>query len=54
MKMVVFWDVAPCSPVEIDPRFSNTSCLHHQGDDHFKREAAYQEAIVYEADKPSH
>jgi hypothetical protein len=31
VKMAVFWDVAPCSEVEIDQRFRGTFCLHHQG-----------------------
>jgi hypothetical protein len=30
--MTVFWDVAPCSLVEIDRRFSGAYCLHHQDD----------------------
>jgi hypothetical protein len=33
IKMIVFWDVAPCSLVEIDPRFRGAYCLHHQGDE---------------------
>jgi hypothetical protein len=32
MKMAVFWDVAPCNLVDIDRRFRETYCLHHQGD----------------------
>jgi hypothetical protein len=32
MKMAVFWDVAPCSLVEIYRRFRGSCCLHHQGD----------------------
>jgi hypothetical protein len=28
MKMTVFWDVAPCSLVEIDRQFRGTYCLH--------------------------
>jgi hypothetical protein len=30
MKMAVFWDVAPCSLVDIDRRFRCAYCLHHQ------------------------
>jgi hypothetical protein len=30
--MSIFWDVAPCSLVEIDRRFRGAYCLHHQGD----------------------
>jgi hypothetical protein len=33
MKFRVFWDVAPCSLVGVDPRFTNAYCLHHEGDD---------------------
>jgi hypothetical protein len=32
MKMGVFWDVVPCSLVEIDRLFRGAYCLHHQGD----------------------
>jgi hypothetical protein len=31
MKFRVFWDVAPFSHVEVDRRFRNMYCLHHQG-----------------------
>jgi hypothetical protein len=33
MKMTVFWDVAPCSLVEIYLRFRGAYCLNHQGND---------------------
>jgi hypothetical protein len=29
----VFWDVVPCSHVEVDRRFRGAYCLHHQSDD---------------------
>jgi hypothetical protein len=29
----VFWDVAPCSLVEINRCFRGVYCLHHQGSD---------------------
>jgi hypothetical protein len=32
-KMTVFWDVAPCSLVEVYQRFRGAYCFHHQGDD---------------------
>jgi hypothetical protein len=32
LKFRVFWDVAPCSHVEMDRRFRGAYCLHHQGD----------------------
>jgi hypothetical protein len=32
MKMTVFWDIAPCSLVEINLYFRGTYCLHHQSD----------------------
>jgi hypothetical protein len=32
----VFWDVAPCSHVEVDRRFIGEYCLHHQGDENLK------------------
>jgi hypothetical protein len=35
MKMAVFWDIAPCSLVEVDRRFKGRYCLHQQGDESF-------------------
>jgi hypothetical protein len=32
-NMTVFWDVALCSLVEINRRFRDAYCLHHQGDE---------------------
>jgi hypothetical protein len=32
-KMAVFWEVAPCSLVDVYRRFRGTCCLHHQGDE---------------------
>jgi hypothetical protein len=32
MDLTVFWDVVPCSLVEIDRRFKGAYCHHHQGD----------------------
>jgi hypothetical protein len=32
MKCRVFWDVAPCSHVEVDRCFRGAYCLNHQGD----------------------
>jgi hypothetical protein len=29
----VFWDLAPCSHIEVDWRFRGAHCLHHQSDD---------------------
>jgi hypothetical protein len=31
--MVVFWDVAQCSLVDIDRRCRGAYCLHHRGDE---------------------
>jgi hypothetical protein len=33
MKFRIFWDVAPCSHVEVDRRFRSVYCLHHQSDE---------------------
>jgi hypothetical protein len=30
IKMTVFWDVAPCSLVEVYRRFTSAYCLHHK------------------------
>jgi hypothetical protein len=32
-SMMIFWDMAPCSLVELDQRFRGAYCLHYQGDD---------------------
>jgi hypothetical protein len=31
MKFTFFWDVAPCSHVEVERRLRSAYCLHHQG-----------------------
>jgi hypothetical protein len=36
MKMTVFWDVSPCSLVEVYRRFRGAYCLHHQGAHHHR------------------
>jgi hypothetical protein len=33
MKTPVFWDVAPCSLVEIDQHFGGACFLHHKDDE---------------------
>jgi hypothetical protein len=33
MKLRVFWDVAPCSHIEVDQRFRGAYCLRHRRDD---------------------
>jgi hypothetical protein len=33
MKFRVFWDVGPCSQVDVDRSFRGAYCLHHHGDD---------------------
>jgi hypothetical protein len=32
MEVRAFWDMAPCSLVEVDRRFRGSYCLHHKGD----------------------
>jgi hypothetical protein len=34
MKFRVFWDVAPCSQVDVDRRFRGAYYLHHGDDRH--------------------
>jgi hypothetical protein len=34
VKFTVFFDVAPCSRVEVDRLFRGSYCLHHQDDDY--------------------
>jgi hypothetical protein len=33
MKMIAYWNIAPCSLVVEDLRFRGSYCLHHQGDE---------------------
>jgi hypothetical protein len=33
INMIAFWNIAPCSPVEVDRRFRGAYCLHHQDND---------------------
>jgi hypothetical protein len=30
MTMIAFWDIAPCSTVEVDRRFRGVSCRHQK------------------------
>jgi hypothetical protein len=32
LKFRVFWDVLPCSQIDVDRRFRGACCLHHQDD----------------------
>jgi hypothetical protein len=31
IKSTIFWDITPCSPLKVNRRFGETSCLHLQG-----------------------
>jgi hypothetical protein len=31
MKKFIFWDIAPCGPLKVNPRFGGICRLHHQG-----------------------
>jgi hypothetical protein len=33
MKMTAFWDIVPCSLIEVYRSFGREYCFHHQGDD---------------------
>jgi hypothetical protein len=33
-KMTALWDIVPYSLVEVDRRFRDVYCLHHQGDEY--------------------
>jgi hypothetical protein len=33
LKIITFWDIVPCSIVEVDQRFRYAYCLHHQGNE---------------------
>jgi hypothetical protein len=44
MKITAFWDIPPCSLVEVDGRFRGAFCFYHQGDEvnrclHFQKKA---------------
>jgi hypothetical protein len=41
MKFRVFWDVAPCSQVDVDRRFRGTYCLYHHSSPWWWRQYAY-------------
>jgi hypothetical protein len=53
MKFRVFWDVLPCSQVDVNRRFRCAYCLHHQGDEWALREkiTGYAGVQVYWADQ---
>jgi hypothetical protein len=31
MKISIFWDITPCTPLKVNRRFGGTNCLHLQG-----------------------
>jgi hypothetical protein len=31
LKITAFWDIAPCSLIEVYQHFRGAYCLHHQG-----------------------
>jgi hypothetical protein len=33
LNITAFWDIVPCSPLEVDRHFGDAYCLHYQGDD---------------------
>jgi hypothetical protein len=37
MKITASWDVALCSLIEVDRRFTDSNCLLHHGDPYLKR-----------------
>jgi hypothetical protein len=47
MKFTVFWDVAPCSFVGVDRRFSGVYYLHHQGHDSIMEAVCTSEMSVH-------
>jgi hypothetical protein len=51
--MTVFWDVAPCSLVEVYRRFRGACCLHHQGNEytaqHPRRQSVFTETNIQTA-----
>jgi hypothetical protein len=50
MKMTAFWDIVPCSLVEVDRRFRGAYCLHHQGDEGpDDGGSTHQKAVIFEA-----
>lgn len=36
-ELWLFWDLAPCNIVDIDRRFEEAVCLHHDGDEWWKQ-----------------
>jgi hypothetical protein len=43
MEMAVFWDVAPCSLVEVYRHFRGAYYLHHQGEEYQDGKYSYCE-----------
>jgi hypothetical protein len=52
MKVDVFWDVAPCSLVDIDWHFRGAYCLHHQGDEEAMRGTTSQKTVIFKLCSP--
>jgi hypothetical protein len=43
----VFWDVVPCSHVEVDRRFRGAYCLHHQGDSSMEAVRTFETSVHF-------
>jgi hypothetical protein len=51
--MAVFWEVAPCSLVQIYRRFRGTYCLHHQGPDDEALNTFEMSVLFYQTTRPN-
>jgi hypothetical protein len=48
--MIAFWDVAPCSFLEVDRSFGGVCCFHHQDDSSVSTRlhgAMSQKAVIF-------
>jgi hypothetical protein len=53
MKMIVFWDVVPCSLVEVNRRYTGTYCLHHEGDHDDEGSISETSVNFYQTTRPN-
>jgi hypothetical protein len=47
MKITAFYDIAPCSLIEIDRRFTDAHCLHHQGGEIAQKTVIFNLNVVF-------